>query len=254
MKASYALNPSSQPALPVVVNALRANERLIVALALLAGLPFTLAVVGMIMRACGASLKPDVFVVGVAASSIIAVIALFVARWVRARLQIRHEEPGVGLGTHLGQFSDRERVFGTDVPAFLIRNAKPGMPGVLDEAEVAESGVTIHVESVLVAQFHGSKEARKAVAAYQRTFMLQNITGDEVQGWKARRSLQGDYVEMLCRGRVLFVWACLSPDACAERRLQTQVESLLPDTVAEEPSIFPMLQSLAVRLRLLKVS
>ncbi|GEP45343.1 hypothetical protein BGE01nite_46340 [Brevifollis gellanilyticus] len=234
MKVSLAMNSPSQPSLPGVVDVLRVNERLIIALAMLAGLPFTLAVVGVMMRVCGASLKPEVFAVGVAAASIIAVVALFVAQWVRARIPVRPEEPGPGFAIQGGKFADREKVFGADVPAFLIRDAKAVMPGVFDEAEVAESGFTVNVETMLVAQFPTPREARKAALAYHRAFFLQNVTGDEALGWKARRSLQGDYVEMVRRGRVLFVWACLSPEACTERRQQCDIESLLPGCSVEK--------------------
>ncbi len=250
MKVSFAMNSSSEPTLPGVVNALRVNERLIVTLAMLAGLPFTLALVGMIMRACGASLKSDVFVVGVAAASVIAIVALFVAHWVRARISVRPEEPGPGFAIQGGKFADREKVFGADVPVFLIRDAKAVMPGVFDEAEVAESGFTVNVETVLVAQFPSPREARKAALAYHRAFFLQNVTGDEARGWKARRSLQGDYVEMVCRGRVLFVWACLSPEACTERRLQSDVESLLPGYAVEKPApLFPSFSAITSPVR-----
>lgn len=225
MKAFSAVNSSSETSLPSVVHAVRGNERLIFALSLLAGLALAFSWAGLGMRASGDTMKPVVFMAGLAAA---VVILFFVVQLVRARGPAPDDEPGAGLDTHQGKFADRERIFGKDVPAFLIRDVKATMPGILDEAEVAESGVTVNVETMLVAQFPGPREARRAAAAYHRAFLLQDVSGDEVQGWKARRSLQGDYVEILCRGRVLFVWSCLSPEACAELRKQCDVDSLLP--------------------------
>lgn len=229
--------------MPGLVHVLRTNEGLIVALALLAGFPFVLCLIGMLMRAAGASLKPVVFMLGLTAPVIITFV---IAQLVRARMPEAEGEPAPGLAVHGGQFAARERLFGKDVPAFLIRDARPGLPGILDEAEVAEAGVTMNVETVMVAQFPSSKAARRAAAAYHHAFHLQSVGGDETRGWTARRSLQGDYVEMLCRGRVLFVWTGMSPEACAERREQSNVDSLLPASAVTNPApLFPSLQAIA---------
>ena len=229
--------------MPGTASVLRANEGLMTAFALLAGGPLAICLVWMAVHAQGASLMPVVFLLGVVVPVI---TTLFVAQLVRARRPVMAEEPGPGLEVHRGKFLDRERVFGKDVPAFLIRDAKPTMPGILDEAQVAESGVTMNVETVLVAQFSGAKEARRAVTAYHQAFLLQGMSGDEARGWKARRSLQGDYVEMLCRGRVLFIWTGLSQEACSERRILNDVESLLPlPAPLITPPLFPTFQALA---------
>jgi len=235
------MNSSPESTMSGTISGLRTREALMPALAMLAVGPWVVCLVWMVVHAAGASLKPVVFLLGGAAPLI---VIFLVVQLVRGRQPVMAEEPGPGLATHRGQFADRERVFGKDVPTFLIRNAKPTMPGILDEAEVAESGVTMNVETVLVAQFPGSKAARRAVTSYHRAFLLQNVTGDEARGWKARRSLQGDYVEMLCRDRVLFVWTGLSQEACSERRALNDIDSLLPAAARPDPSpLFPSLKA-----------
>lgn len=244
MKALSTMSSSPESPLSGDVSALRASERLLVVLALVTGGTFGVSLLTMMVQT-GVLLKPVLIMLGLAASAALAYLGV---QKLHARNPAQDEEPGPGLAIHRGQFADRERVFGKDVPAFLIRDAKATMPCIMDHAEVAESGVTMNVETVLVAQFPSAKEARKAVTAYHRTFFLQTLSGDEKKGWKARRSLQGDYVEMLCRGRVLFIWSGLSQEACSERRAQNDVEGLLPMPVEETPrasTLFPTFQSVA---------
>ena len=162
--------------MPGTASVLRANEGLMTAFALLAGGPLAICLVWMAVHAQGASLMPVVFLLGVVVPVI---TTLFVAQLVRARRPVMAEEPGPGLEVHRGKFLDRERVFGKDVPAFLIRDAKPTMPGILDEAQVAESGVTMNVETVLVAQFSGAKEARRAVTAKSSGWPSTTLVGPD---------------------------------------------------------------------------
>lgn len=221
---------------------LQANEGLIVAIALFVLPAMVLTVVGLIMRSAGASRRPLVFIGG-----LIGAIAtcFLVAELVRARIPPAKDTPVAGLGVSDGRFVERGKLFGPDVRADLIRDAKTGLPGILDGAEAAESGVTMTGETVLIAQFLTEEQARNAAASYHRAFQLREVSGDERSGWRARRSLQGDFIEMLRTGRVLFVWSGLTKEACAARRsaldMPAQFPSLLP---AEQPPLFPALQDL----------
>ena len=144
-----------------------------------------------------------------------------------------------------GQFTDREKLFGPDVPAALIRHVKSGLPGILDEAEIAEAGVTMTGETVLIAQFPGKGEAKRAAAAYHRGFQLRNTSGDEETGWRATRGLQGDFVEILRTGRQLFVWSGLTREAASARRAASNVAVQFPALApAARPALFPALQPL----------
>ena len=224
-----------------LINAMRANPGLIVALALCVGPPLVLVLVGLIMRGAGASLRPMVFIGGL---FLPIVIPFVIGQLVRARLPAP-KLPGTALAVRDGQFVDREKLFGAGIAPELIREAKSGLPGILDEAEAAEVGMTANGGTVLIAQFPGEEETKRASAAYSKGFQLRNTSGDEENGWRATR-MQGDHIEMLRTGRQLFVWTGLTKEAAAARRaasdLAAQFPSLKP---APLPPLFPALQPLA---------
>ena len=197
-----------------LITVLRENEGLVVALALVVGPGLVLALLGFIMRRAGVSLRP----VCVIAALITPISVSFViTELVRARDHSAVSATTSGLAVRGGRFVDRVKLFGSDVPVDFIREAKTGLPGILDEAEVAEAGVTLEGETILAAQFPDEASAKRAAAAYHQAFQLRGVSGDETQGWRATR-MQGDLLEMLRTGRHLFVWTGLTRDACAARR------------------------------------
>lgn len=220
---------------------LRANDGLIVALALCIGPPVVLSLIALMMRASGVSLKPVVFI-GVLFLPII--LPMLIGQLTLARLPVP-PQPAIGLPLQDGRFADREKLFGKGISTQMIRDAKSGLPGILDEAEVAEVGMTMTGESVLIAQFADAEAAKQAGAAYHRGFQLHNTSGDEQHGWRATR-MQGDYIEMLRTGRHLFVWTGLTKEAAAARRAATDLTSHLPSIqpIAPAPA-FPALQPLS---------
>ncbi|MBX7212171.1 MAG: hypothetical protein K1X78_27940 [Verrucomicrobiaceae bacterium] len=225
-----------------LLDILRANDGLIVAVGLCIGPPLVLALVALIVRSSGASLKPVVFV-GVFMLPI--VLTFLVGHLVLARLPASVSKLTTpGLPVQDGQFADREKLFGGGISPQMIRDAKSGLPGILDEAVVAEVGMTMGGESALIAQFPDEAAAQRAAAAYHRGFQLRNTSGDEGSGWRATR-MQGDFIEMLRAGRHLFVWTGLTKEAAAARRAATDVSSRLPAlTPAPRPPAFPALQPL----------
>lgn len=220
---------------------LRANDGLIIALALCIGPVLVLSLIGLIMRAGGTSLKPIVFI-GVLFLPI--ALPMLIGQLTLARLPVP-PQPAAGLTVNDGKFADREKLFGKDIAPEMIRDAKAGLPGILDEAEIAEVGMTMTGESVLIAQFADVEAAKRASAAYHRGFQLRNTSGDEENGWRATR-MQGDYVEMLKRGRHLFVWSGLTKEAAAARRAVTDIGAEISSfRAATLPPAFPALQPLA---------
>ncbi len=224
-----------------LITVLRENEGLVAALALVVGPGLVLTLLGFIMRRAGVSLRP----VCVIAALITPISVSFViTELVRARDPSVVSAGTSGLALRDGRFVDRVKLFGSDVPADFIREAKTGLPGILDEAEVAEAGVTLEGETILVAQFPDEASAKRAAAAYHQAFQLRGVSGDEALGWRATR-MQGDQLEMLRTGRHLFVWTGLTREACAAQRATTDIDKNFPALIpAPRPPLLPVLQSL----------
>jgi hypothetical protein len=225
----------------------RANEGLIVAAALCLGIPCVLALVGLIMKSSGVSLRPIVFMFVLVAPLLASFMLVALIRARRPAIQV---ETTSGLPLRDGHFANRENLFGSDIASEQIRDAKPVFPEFLHQAEHAELGIVGTGETVLVAQFATSEQAKEAAAYYWRAFKLTNTSGDETRGWRARRALSSDYVEMLRTGRNLFVWTALTKEVCAARRAASSLATSSPDVKPppREP-LLPALQPLGAFLR-----
>jgi hypothetical protein len=193
----------------------RANPGLIVAVALFLGTPLVLALVGLILRVAGASLRPIVFMAVLMAPLALVFLA---AELVRARHPAEAPETAFNLTVRDGQFADRATLFGADVPVDQIRDAKAVFPEFFGEAEHAELGLVGTGESVLIAQFRTAEAAARAAKLLWQFFRVSGSSGDEESGWRGKRELNGDYFEMLRTGRHLFLWTALTREACAARR------------------------------------
>lgn len=229
-------------AVEFVLAALRANEGLIVALALAAGCFLVLVLFALILGGAGASRRPVIFLAGLMLPII---LAFLVAQLVEARMPRPGAGPSPGLVVTDGRLAARTQLFGADVPPEFIRDARGMLPGILDGAEVAEAAVTLEGSTILVAQFADDHAARQAAAAYHHAFGLAGTGGDEAAGWKARRSV-GDHIEMLLTGRFLFVWSGYSPADASARRAASDLDAALPTEALESADpLFPALQPLA---------
>jgi hypothetical protein len=223
------------------ISLLRDNQGLVVGILLCLSPLLVLALVGSLMRSAGASLRPIFFIGGL---MLPVVLPFLIGQLVLARVSLP-QVPSAGLAVRDGRFVDREKLFGTGVPAEYIREAKSGMSGILDEAEVAEVGITLAGETVLVAQFATDEQAERAGAVYHRGYGLHNTSGDDVNGWRATR-MQGDFIEMLRTGRQLFVWSGLTPEAAAARRAASDLEVQFPNLKpTPRPALFPSLKPIA---------
>jgi hypothetical protein len=100
-------------------------------------------------------------------------------------------------------------------------------------------------DTVLVAQFPGPEQTKRASMAYHRSFQLHNTFGDEAKGWRATR-MQGDFIEMLRTDYQLFVWTGLTKEAASARRAASRLESQFPSFIsAPRAPLIPALQPLA---------
>lgn len=228
--------------MPSFTALLRANPSLTVAVAMCLGFPLVLSLIGLVMRVSGASLRPIWFLAGL----MLPLAALFlVAGLVKARTPGAEPESTFALAIKDGQFTDRAKLFGADLPAAQIRDAKSVFPEFFAAAEHAELGIVGTGESVLVAQFPTAAAAKRAEEFLWQWFRVTNTSGDEEHGWRGRRGLNEDYFELLRSGRQLFLWTALTKEACAARRAASGEITAAPDLKPAPPSpAFPGLQPL----------
>lgn len=226
--------------LSTILEVLQTNPGLIVALALCIGPMIVLGIIGTLMHRAGTSLKPIVFIAGL----LFPVIGTFTIGQLTLARQPGQASKTPSLAIKDGAFADRELLFGQGISPEFIRDVKTGMPGILDDAEIAEAGVSLDGSTALVAQFPSDEQAQRAAQAYHRAYQLRNTSGDEETGWRASR-VQGDYIEMLRTGRHLFVWSGLTRESAAERRAATNLAAHFPALVpSPRPPLFPTLQPL----------
>jgi len=225
-----------------ITSIFRANPDLTGAVAMCVGFPFVLTLIGLVMRAGGASVRPIVFMAG---------LMLPLAGFFLIAALINARTPGDSLATTFslavtdGQFVDRAKLFGADIPADQIRDAKSVFPEFFAEAEHAELGIVGTGETTLVAQFPTADAAQRAASFLWNWFRVTNTSGDEERGWRGKRGLNEDYFEMLRAGRHLFLWTALTKEACAARRAAAGTITSSPDLKpAPRAPLFPTLQPL----------
>lgn len=220
----------------------RANPGLLVGVVLCIAIPLVLALLALIMRGAGASLRPIVFM---AVLMMPLGFTFLVAGLVRARQPAATPETTFNLPVRDGQFADRAKLFGADMPADQFRDAKAVFPEFFAEAEHAELGIVGTGETTLVAQFPTADAAKRAAKFLWQSFRVSGSSGDEENGWRGKRGTNGDYFEMLRAGRHLFLWTALTKEACATRRAANATLTGSADLkpVSREP-LFAALQPL----------
>ena len=220
----------------------RANPGLVVGVAMCLGFPLVLTLVAFIMRGAGASLRPMVFM----AVLLLPLALLFlVAGFVNAHTPGKPSASNFSLPLRDGHFADREKLFGADVTADYLRDAKATFPEFFAEAEHAELGIVGTGETVLVAEFRNAEAAGRAAKLCWQTFQIYNTSGDEERGWRGQRRLNSDYIEMLQTGRHLFFWTALTKKDCAARRAASTLPTGAAGIDSAPPApLFPALQPL----------
>jgi hypothetical protein len=220
---------------------LRTNPGLAGGLALCVAFPLVLGLLALIMRGGGASLRPIVFLAGLMLP--IAWVFL-IGNLVRAREPGAEPESSVNLTVRDGQFTEREKIFGAEISAAYLRDAKAVFPEFFGEAEHAELGIVGTGETVVAAQFPTAEQAKRASAFLWQTFQMTNTSGDEERGWRGYRRKNSDYIELLRTGRHVFFWTALTKDAAARRAASFAVPGS-PIQVGTQPApLFPEIQPL----------
>lgn len=217
----------------------RANPGLLVGVILCIAMPLVLLLVGGIMRASGASLRPIVFVAGL----MLPTAAIFlIGSLVKAREPEEAPPPTLGLPMDGGHFVDRTHLFGAELADRDIRDAKSVFPEFFAEAEAAELALVGVGETVLAAQFPSADAAKRCAAFLWQAFGIHNTSGDEERGWRGKRRQNDDYIEMLRTGRHLFFWTAPTKEAAAARRAASNLQSVASQV--ETRALIPQLQPL----------
>lgn len=225
---------------------LRANPGLAVGVAMSVAFPLVLALLSLILRAAGSSLRPIVFLAGLMLP--LAVLFL-VAALVTARKPGAADAATFSLPVTDGRFTDRAQLFGADLPAEHVRDARSVFPEFFAEAEHAELGLVGTGESTWVAQFPTADAAQRASSALWRFFAVTNTHGDEQRGWRGERGMNGDFFEMLRTGRHLFLWTAPSAETCAALRAASTIPGAPGLTQPARDPLIPSLQPLAAWFR-----
>lgn len=222
----------------------RANPGLIVAIALCVVVPLVLLVSALLMRSAGTSLRP---VILLAVLLLPLVFIFLVGSLATAREPMLQANPTASLEVHDGHFVHPQNLFGLGVSTDQIRDAKAIFPEFLAEAELAELATVGTGETVLAAQFPSAESAKRAAASLWQTFQIHNTSGDEERGWRGKRGLNSDYIELFRSGRQLFFWTALTKRAAADRRIGSMLADIAPQT--ESRTLIPWLDVLPYLFR-----
>lgn len=129
-------------------------------------------------------------------------------------------------------FEHPELIFGADVDASELREAKPIFPEMLATAEVAQLLLRGTGEMTLAARFASPADAKESSAQFWTAFSLTGTSGSEERGWWGTRQPAGDTVHLKRMGPALALW--IGPDKASVRkrlddvRLSTSPTDLRP--------------------------
>lgn len=223
-----------------ITGILRANPGLIVGAALCIFIPLVLGLIALMMRGGGTSLRPIVFM---AVFMMPMALVFLIGSLIRAQVPGAEGTSTTTLAVRDGHFAEREKIFGAELDAQYMRDAKAVFPEFFAEAELAELGIVGTGETVLAAQFPTPEQAKRAAAFLWQTFSVTNSGGDEEHGWHGYRPANADHIEMLRTGRELFFWTGMTREAAATRRAASVAAlGLTGQGAAASAPLFPALQ------------
>ena len=205
-----------------------AEYPVLIGIALFLAISLLLALsLGVLMRRAGVSLKPLVFFFGFLA--IIAVPQMVVHlldAFVHAR-QIRQQpREGAAISTATATPSTLqpvpwEIVFGPNADPSLITDAKHGLDYILSDALEAKISFNTAGESALAARFANAEAARAALNRYGTFFQFAQVTGNDADGWTARRfNGQGEWNHVVVAGNELYGWSGNTKESVEANRVR----------------------------------
>ena len=185
------------------------------------------ALLGVLMRRAGASLKPLIFFFGFLA--IIAgpqIVVHLLDAFVPAR-QVEQQQPGALTSRTTMETPTAlqpvtwDIVFGPNADPSLITDAKPGLDQILSGALEAKISFNAAGESALAARFESAPAAAAALNRYGLFFQFAQVTGSDAGGWTARRfNGQGEWNHVVAAGNELYAWSGSTKDKVEANRIR----------------------------------
>jgi hypothetical protein len=170
------------------------------------------------LRAAGMPLRPIAYLAVLFALALVPQLAghLAMAVWPKP-------DPVLDAASFAGReaFDHPERIFGTDVDADLLRDAKELFPELLAKAEVAQLRMRETGEMTLAARFACAEDAKESSARFWTAFALTGTSGSEENGWWGKRGHIGDVVHLKRMETGLAIW--IGPTKEAVRKLLADV-------------------------------
>lgn len=188
-----------------------------------------LASVSFQLRAAGMPLKPIAFV---AVFFLLVIGPVFVGQLANAIWPKPRPVFEAAAFTGRDAFDHPEFIFGADVNAAELREAKPVFPEMLANAEVAQLLLRGTGEMALAARFASPADAKESSTRFWTAFALSGTSGSEERGWWGTRRPAGDTVHLKRMGPALALWIGPNKESIRKRlediRLSTSPADLRP--------------------------
>lgn len=205
----------------MILSFLKANPGVAVSTALLImGLLVSLLFV-LLMRQSGQSLRPIAFFLGLFLIIVLPQMAFHLsqAKWPSPgtrNAEARSAVADTAASSEVvatpawdhggGRFLHPKQMFGPDVEAELIRDARAIFPDMLGSAQVAQMAMFPSGNTLLAARFAQADEAVRALRGYLAQFQAGPLGGDLGQGIDVPRGTVGDWARIRLKGSLLKIW------------------------------------------------
>jgi hypothetical protein len=178
------------------------------------------------LRAAGMPLKPIAFV---AVFFALVLGPLFVGQLANAIWPKPKPVFEAAAFTGREAFEHPGLIFGADVLAAELREAKPVFPEMLAQAEVAQLLLRGTGEMTLAARFPTPADAKESSARFWTTFALSGTSGSEERGWWGTRRPAGDTVHLKRMGTALALWIGRDKESVRKRLEDVRLSTSPPD-------------------------
>lgn len=212
----------------MILSFLKANPGVAVSTALLLmGLLVSLLFV-LLMRQSGQSLRPIAFFLGLFLIIVLPQMAFHLsqAKWPSTSTPAtRSGVPDTAASSAVatpsawdhdgGRFLHPEQIFGPEVEAELIRDARGIFPDMLGSAQVAQMAMFPSGNTLLAARFAQADDAVRALRGYLAQFQAGPFGGDLGQGIDVPRGTVGDWARIRLKGSQLKIWTAADAPSLA---------------------------------------